>query len=91
MMNAEKPEYVTLAIVRELMETQERAFKQTIELYTNNVREEVKSIRKTVEDLKTSLNFSQKDIDDFKGKIYETEDKLHSLEDLLARSENEID
>ena len=35
MMNAEKPEYVTLAIVHELMETQERAFRQTIELYTN--------------------------------------------------------
>ena len=36
-------EYVTRAIVRELMETQERAFKQTIELYTDSVREEVKS------------------------------------------------
>ena len=86
-MNAE---YVTLSIVRELMETQERAFKQTIELYTNNVREEVKSIRNIVEDLKTSLMFSQKDIDDLKGKIYKTEDKLHSLEDSFARSENEI-
>ena len=90
MMIAEKPEYVTLAIVRELMETQERAFKQTIELYTSNVREDVKSVRKTVEDLKTSLIFSQKDIDDLKGKIYETEDKLHRLEDSFARSENEI-
>ena len=67
-------EYVTLAIVRELMETQERGFKQTIELYTNSVREEVKSVKKTVKDLKTSLMFSQKDIDDLKGKIYETED-----------------
>ena len=67
-------EYVTLAIVRELMETQERGFKQTIELYTNSVREEVKSVKKTVKDLKTSLMFSQKNIDDLKGKIYETED-----------------
>ena len=73
------------------METQGRAFKETIELYTKNVREEVESIRKTVENLKTSLMFSQKDIDDFKGKIYETEDKLHSLEDSFARSDNEMD
>ena len=28
---------------------------------------------------------------DFKGKIYKTEDKLHGLEDSLARSETEID
>ena len=43
-------EYVTLAMVRELIETQERAFKQTIGLYTNSVGEEVKSMRKTVGD-----------------------------------------
>ena len=35
--------------------------------------------------------FSQKDIDDLKGKIYETEDKLHNLEESFARSKNEID
>ena len=83
-------EYIALAIFRELMETQERTFKQTIYLYTNCVREEVKSARKTVEDLETSLMFSQKDTDDLKGNIYETEDKLHSLEDSFARSENEV-
>ena len=32
-------EYVTLAMVRELMETKGRAFKQTIELYTNSTRQ----------------------------------------------------
>ena len=76
-------------MVHELMETQERAFKQMTELQTNDVREEVKSIRETVEEFKTSPMFLQKDIDNFKGKIYETyetQNKLHNLEDSLARS-----
>ena len=35
--------------------------------------------------------FSQKDIDDLKGKIYETKDKITQLGRLICRSENEID
>ena len=78
-------------MVRELLEMQERAFRQTIELYTSNVREEVSTLRRAVEDLKTSLAFSQKDINDTKEKIFQTEAKVHDLEDTLAQSENEID
>ena len=55
-------EFVSLAVlVHEHLETQERTFKQFIEFHTNSVNEEIKALRKYVDDLKTSLVFSQKD------------------------------
>ena len=53
-----------LAVVKELLETQERVFKQFIEFHTSSVKEEITSLRKHVDEVKTSLVFSQKDIDD---------------------------
>ena len=62
-------EQVMLATVRELLETRERTFKYTIELLTKNFKDDIKEIKRTADDLKTSLNFSQKDIDDIKSRI----------------------
>ena len=57
-------EVVILPVVKELLAMQERSFHQMIELMTNTIKEDINNIRKTVDDLKASLNFSQKDIDD---------------------------
>ena len=77
-------EYVSLAVVRELLETQERVFKQFIELHTSSVKEEIHSLRKYVDDLKNSLAFSQKDIDDVKEKCFRAEERLMDVEDSIA-------
>ena len=64
---------VHTCFVKELISTQvHRAFRQTVEMFATNMKEDINSIRKTVEDLKCSLNFSQKDVDDikFKGKLW---------------------
>ena len=63
-------EQVTLATVRELLETQERTFKYTTELLTKNFKDDINVIKRTFDEPKTSLNFSQKDIDDIKSMIY---------------------
>ena len=70
-------EQVMLATIRELPETQEQTFKYTIELLTKNFKDDINEIKRTVEDLKTSLNFSQKDIDDIKSRIYKAEERRH--------------
>ena len=59
-------EVVSLAVVKELISMQERAFRQTAEMFATNMKEDINSIQKTVDDLKCSLNFSQRDIDDIK-------------------------
>ena len=85
-------EFVSLAVVRELLEMQERAFKQFIELHTNSVKEEINTLRKYVDDLKTSLVLiSQKDIDDVKEKCYKAEERLLETEDGLTEANSCID
>ena len=78
-------EFVSLAVVCELLETQERAFKQFLEFHTNSVKEEINTLRKYVDDLKTSLVFSQKDID-VKEKCYKAEERLMETEDGLTEA-----
>ena len=53
-------EFVTLAVVRELLETQERAFKQIMEFQMNAVKEEMKLLKKDVNELKSSLTFHKR-------------------------------
>ena len=68
--------FVTLPVVRELLETQERCFKATVQMLIDSIREQVKDIRNTVNELKESLTFSQKDIDDAKSNISKIETKI---------------
>ena len=68
-------EVVRFAVVKKLISMQECAFRQTIEMFATNMKEDINSIRKTVDDLKCSLNFSQRDIDDNKFKLYKAEKK----------------
>ena len=84
-------EVVTLPVVKELLATQERSFRQMIELMTNTIKEDINNIRKTVDDLKVSLNFSQKDIDDIKYKLYITEEKAWDAEDAIYGNQCAID
>ena len=84
-------ELVTLAVERELLETRERAFKQIMEFQMNAVKEEMKLLKKDVDELKSSLTFSQKDIDDVKQKCYKIEERLMDAEDTLAETNSCID
>ena len=73
-------EFSSLAVVHQFLKTQERAFKQCIDFHTNSVKEEINTLRKYVDDLKMSLVFSQKDIDDVKEKCYKAEERMMETE-----------
>ena len=53
-----KPEYVTLAIVKELLEAQDRSYRTTLQLLMDDMKQEIRNLRKDVEDVKLSLQFS---------------------------------
>ena len=52
--------FVTLSVVRELLETQERCFKATMQMLIDGIREEVKDIRITVNEPKEKLDVLSK-------------------------------
>ena len=57
----------------------------------NAVKEEMKLLKKDADELKSSLTFSQKDIDDVKQKCYKIEERLMDAEDSLAETNSCVD
>ena len=63
-----KQEFVTLAVMKELLDVQARSYKSTFEILFEELKEDVSSLREEVTKLKSSLTFSQGDIDQLKRK-----------------------
>ena len=62
-------EYVTLSVCKELLALQLESFHCMVQMINNDVKEEIKSLRKEVSDLKAGIEFTSKDVDDLKVKI----------------------
>ena len=58
---------------------------------TKNFKDDINEIKRTVEDLKTSLNFSQKDIDDIKSRICKAEERIMEAEEGIHDAQADID
>ena len=73
-----KSEYVSLTVVKE---AQDRSYRTTLQIFVQDMKQELRMIRKDVEDLKVSLQFSQGEIQNLKKNS--TDDKLYAeqLED----------
>ena len=83
------------AYTKELLEIQEKGFKSSLQMFVDTFNAELKAIRSDVNDLKSSLQFSQKDIDDSKVKISKIESgivsNVQSLEDALQEGLDELE
>ena len=60
-------------------------------MLTDSIREEVKDIRNTVNELKESLTFSQKDIDDAKPNISKIETKVTKADEDISEAYGDIE
>ena len=61
-----KSEFVTLDVVKQLLETQDGTYLNTMKIFLEDMRTETRTIRKGIEALKSSLDFNQGEIDDIK-------------------------
>ena len=61
-----KSKYVSLAVGKELLETQDRSHRTMLQIFVEDMKQELRTIRKDVEDLKVSLQFSEGEIQDLK-------------------------
>ena len=64
--NASSTEFVSLATLREMLQMQERMFKNMFESVLSSVNTRIDKVVKSVAELKASLEYSQQDIDDLK-------------------------
>ena len=67
--------FVTLEVVKELLATQQQAFR----LLVTDIKDSVKEVKKDFEELKRSLEFSQKDLRDTDIKVTNLESKVEQV------------
>ena len=89
---ADEYHYVTTAVLRELLLTQEGLFKQSMDiLIRESHKDEVNGLKRTIEELRKSFTFSQNDIDEVKTKYYEIDHKINDAEDTVYSNQGGID
>ena len=66
-------EYVTLAVCKELIELQDKSFRHLVQVLTDELRRDMRSISSDLHELKASLKYSEKD-------IVNVENRLKSVE-----------
>ena len=85
-------ETVTLGVVKALMETQANAFKSAFKMMIEDIKQDIKSVKSDVNDLRESLTFSQRDIESQAKKLSDIEktvsSKLQAVDDLSDSMES---
>lgn len=91
--NASSTEFVSLATLREMLQMQERMFKNMFESVLSSVNTRIDMVVKSVAELKASLEYSQQDIDDLKeaaDAIDEMEEELDDIQTGLHKQEEKL-
>ena len=79
MTSRKDPEYITMSVLKQVMDTQEKAFKSAIKILIEDVKSEVKDIRKEIEELKLSVKLMSGKYDDVKEKIVKADNEINGV------------
>ena len=66
------------SMIKTILDTQENAYRNAMEMAVQQMNERIKKLESTVADLTTSLEFSQREIDELKSTIREQENEKHA-------------
>ena len=80
MTSRKEPEYITMSVLKQVIDTQEKVFnKSAIKILIEDVKSEVKDIRKEIEKLKLSVKFMSGKHDDVKEKIVKADNEINGV------------
>ena len=77
--------------MKELLELQDRSYRTTPQLLMDDMKQEIRNLRKDVEDVKISLQFSQGETDAQKKHSEDTKAKYEHLDDRLKFVESNME
>ena len=72
-------DFVTVSMMKEMLELQERAFKSAIMMLVNDIRSEVRNLKKDVEEAKYSIRFVSDKYDDIKKNIKNIDNEITTV------------
>ena len=84
-------EYVTLAVCKELIELQNKSFRHLVQVLTDELRRDIRSISSDLHELKTSLQYSQKDIVNLENRLKSVETKCKDMDSLVVNHDQDIE
>ena len=72
-------EFVTMSMLKEMLELQQKSFKATIEVLVDGLKSEIKEIRKEQEELKLSVKFCSGKYEDSKKFLEKVDTEIKSI------------
>ena len=84
-------EYVTLAVCKELIELQDKSFRHLVQVLTDELRRDMRSISSDLHELKASLQYSQKDIVNLENRLKSVETKCKDMDSLVVNHDEDIE
>ena len=85
-----KAEYVTLEVLKEMMEIEDRAYRSSLEILVNDMKSEIKSVKKDVEELRLSTQFMSSKLEDQKKNIEQRKMNVEHIEDRVKVLESNL-
>ena len=84
-------EYVTLAVCKELIEMQDKSFRHLVQVLTDELRRDMRSISSDLHESKASLQYSQKDIVNLENRLKSVETKCKDRDSLVVNHDEDIE
>ena len=92
--NGKSSKELSLDVVQELLKVQENSFKTQVSSLLTNFNDRFDKLTREVHDLKHSLEYSQKDIEEVKSKLQSSEqlqEEILSIKSDMAEMEDKLD
>ena len=83
-------EYMKLEVCKELIEMQDKSFRQLVQVLTDKLRRDVGSISSDLHELKASLQYSQKDIVNLENSLKSVETKCKDMDSVVVSHDENI-
>ena len=84
-------EYATLAVCKELIELQDKSFRHLVQVLTDELRRDMRSISSDLHELKVSLQYSQKDIVNLENRLKSVQTKCKDMDSLIVNHDEDIE
>ena len=67
--------FIRMPVLNEMLEIHDRPYHTTMQFMMDSVKDDIKSLKQSVDEMKQSLHYTQKDIDVVKARIEEIGEK----------------
>ena len=84
-------EFATIGFVKQMLEVQDNAYRSSLQIMLEDVKGEIRSLRKDYEEIKSSISFVSARLDTFDNTFKSTESELMKIRQVTKQIEMDIE